>query len=372
MPVSSSGNASGEPRPDPAHARDSSGRRFRVSSPLSLLAVIPFLLHFEPAEHDLVVLGTAPPNSQVALALRYDLPGPRRSVRLARSAAGILLANGVQAAYAAGYGPDDSVVPVARALRTELAAAGIPVTEFLRAQDGRYWSYICADPDCCPPEGTPFDLKDHPVTRQHADQAVLASRQALAATLAPAAGQEAEAMHRATSAAQLRWRRLAASAARGTAPRSATLEPRLSAVHAAIGLYRSGGNLGSHEDAAWLALSLTDTSIRDDAWSRMDREHRDAHRRLWTDLTRLARPGYVAAPASLLAFTAWQAGDGALGNVALDRALTDNPRYSMALLLRDALDAGVPPSMACLPMTPEQAAAAYDELEAAGNAPEAQ
>jgi Domain of unknown function (DUF4192) len=42
----------------------------------------------------------------------------------------------------------------------------------------------------------------------------------------------------------------------------------------------------------------------------------------------------------------WQAGDGALANVALDRALADNPRYSMALLPRYALDSGAPPSMA--------------------------
>jgi hypothetical protein len=45
----------------------------------------------------------------------------------------------------------------------------------------------------------------------------------------------------------------------------------------------------------------------------------------------------------------------------------------MALLLRDALDGGAPPSMARLPMTPEEVAAAYDEAEAtaAGKAAEA-
>jgi hypothetical protein len=100
----------------------------------------------------------------------------------------------------------------------------------------------------------------------------------------------------------------------------------------------------------------------------MDPEHQGAHLRLWTDLTRLARPGFVAAPASLLAFVAWQAGDGALANVALDRALADNARYSMALLLREALDSGAPPSMARLPMTPEEVAAAYDAAEAAEDA----
>lgn len=65
----------------------------------------------------------------------------------------------------------------------------------------------------------------------------------------------------------------------------------------------------------------------------------------------------------LAAFVAWQSGDGALANVALDRALADNPRYSMALLLRETLDSGALPSMARLPMTPEEVAAAYDALE---------
>jgi len=94
----------------------------------------------------------------------------------------------------------------------------------------------------------------------------------------------------------------------------------------------------------------------------MDPAHRDAHRRLWTDVTRRAQPGYVAAPASLLAFVAWQSGDGALANVALDRALTDDPGYSMALLLRQVIGAGAPPCLARLPMTPEEVAASYDGL----------
>jgi len=36
----------------------------------------------------------------------------------------------------------------------------------------------------------------------------------------------------------------------------------------------------------------------------------------------------------------------------------------MALLLRQAIDAGAPPSLARLPMTPEEVAASYDDLEA--------
>ena len=110
-------------------------------------------------------------------------------------------------------------------------------------------------------------------------------------------------------------------------------------------------------------MALTILRIRDDAWARMDPSHRTAHGQLWTDLTRRACPGYVAAPASLLAFTAWQAGHGALANLAVDRALADQPDYSMALLLRDALTAGLPPATARLPMTPEEVSASYDERD---------
>jgi hypothetical protein len=60
---------------------------------------------------------------------------------------------------------------------------------------------------------------------------------------------------------------------------------------------------------------------------------------------------------------AWQSGDGALANVALDRALADQPRYSMAHLLRQVITAGAPPSLARLPMTPEEVAASYDDAE---------
>jgi hypothetical protein len=112
-----------------------------------------------------------------------------------------------------------------------------------------------------------------------------------------------------------------------------------------------------------MMVALRDLRVRDDAWARMDPAHRDAHRRLWIDVTRRAQPGYVAAPAALLAFVAWQCGDGALANVALDRALADDPRYSMALLLRQVITAGAPPSLARLPMTPEEVAASYDDAE---------
>jgi len=63
-------------------------------------------------------------------------------------------------------------------------------------------------------------------------------------------------------------------------------------------------------------------------------------------------------------------GNGALANVALDRALADDADYSMAVLLRQVIDSGAPPSLARLPMTPDEVAASYDALEAEDKAGE--
>jgi len=71
----------------------------------------------------------------------------------------------------------------------------------------------------------------------------------------------------------------------------------------------------------------------------------------------------LAEAGCLRVFVAWQSGEGALANVALDRALADDAGYSMATLLRQVIAAGAPPSLARLPMTPEEVAVSYDELE---------
>jgi hypothetical protein len=351
--------------------------RVRIGSPTSLLAVIPGLLGFDPGP-SIVVIGVEPQTAQVRVTLRYDVPDPRDprvTAALARHAVSLLAAQGVTSAVAVGYGTDAAVSPVAAALRERATEAGIAVTELLRAENQRYWSYVCIDPECCPPEGTPFDVTGHPAARalSAAGGRVLADRDTLAATVAAAGGQLGAAMRRATkeSLAQVTRcvTRLDRAGMRVSAPRLTAALGQV-AVRDAIRRYREG-ELVPTEHAAWLTVALGQVRVRDDAWARMDPEHQGAHLLLWTELTRLARPGYVAAPASLLAFVAWQSGDGALANVALDRALADNARYSMALLLREALDSGAPPSMARLPMTPEEVAAAYDAAEASEAAKDA-
>ena len=340
--------------------------RIRVTSPAELLAVVPRLLGFHPSA-SLVVIGTGPPRERIELAFRYDLPDPpdpRTAGELAAHALSVLRHRRLGTVIAVGYGPGSLVTPVADALAAALRSGGLRLQELLRVQDGRYWSYLCANPGCCPPEGVPFDAAASPAAAAMtvAGMVALPDRAALAGTVAPVTGAAAQAMERATRQARDRAAGLAAQQARdGQPPGGRLLDAGRHAIQEAIATYRGGGRVTADDQVAWLSVVLALLPVRDDAWARMEPEEplRAAHLRLWADLVRRSCRAYRPAPASLLAFTAWQSGDGALANIALDMALEADPGYSLARLLRDIMEAGVPPSAARLPMSPEQVAAGY-------------
>jgi Domain of unknown function (DUF4192) len=344
--------------------------RVRISSPADVLAVVPHLLGFHP-DNSLVVIGAGRPRERIELAFRYDLPDPpdaALAAEIAGHAAVVLRHRKLSTVIGVGYGPGALVTPVADALTAELRRCGPRLHELMRVEDGRYWSYLCTNPECCPPEGVRFDVRASPAAAAMTVAGLVAypDRAALAGTLAPVAGAAAGAMERATARAASRAADLMTRAGGPAgAPRTAPLVAAgRKAVSEAITRYRGGGRIVSEDQLAWLSVVLAQLPVRDDAWARMDPQHREAHLRLWTDLVRRARAPYLAPAASLLAFTAWQSGEGALANIAIDRALAADPGYSLALLLRDIMDAGVPPSAARLPMTPDQVADSYQVAEA--------
>ena len=349
--------------------RDDARPRVRVGSPAGVLAVVPHLLGFHPAL-SFVVVGAAGPRRQVKLGFRYDLPDPpdaRLAADIADHTVAVLTGQRLGTVIGIGYGPGRLVTPVADALAAAVRRSRLRLWELLRVEDGRYWSYLCANPDCCPPAGTPFDYPTHPVAAAMtvAGLAAYPDRDTLAQTLAPLTGPAAQAMDQAVERACAAAQALVDQARRdgASAPLRPVIDAGRRAVREAIGLYRGGGRITDEDRFATLAISLANLAVRDDAWARMVPEHREAHLTLWADIVRRASGPWLPAPASLLAFTAWQMGDGTLANVALDRALTVDPGYSMALLLRDILAAGVPPSQARLPMTPEEVEESYARAE---------
>jgi Domain of unknown function (DUF4192) len=339
--------------------------KVQVSGPADILAVVPHLMGFHP-RLSFVVIGAAGPRRRVELGFRYDLPDPpgaAAAAEIAAHAVTVLTQRGAGTVIGIGYGPGRLVTPVADAFAEAARQRPLELRELLRVEDGRYWSYLCGNVACCPPDGLPFDYRSHPAAAAMtvAGLAARPDRDTVVATVAPPTGDAARAMDQAIDRACLRAQALMDRARRHGPgnPLRLVVSAGRRAVRDAIGVYRRGGRITDEERLAWLAVSLVHLAVRDDAWARMVPEHRQAHLSLWTDIVRRADGPWVPAPASLLAFTAWQVGDGTLANVALDRALAADPGYSMARLLRDILAAGVPPSQARLPMTPAEVEESY-------------
>jgi hypothetical protein len=331
---------------------------------------VPHLLGFHP-RLSFVVIGAGGARRRVEIGFRYDLPDPpgaEAAADIADHAVAVLAQRGATTVIGIGYGPGRLVTPVADAFAVAALQRCFEMRELLRVEDSRYWSYLCANPACCPADGTVFDYPSHPAAAAMtvAGLAAYPDRDAVAATLAPLSGPAAWSMDQAIERACARSQSLMDQAQRRGPgnPLRLVIGQGRRAVRDAIEVYRGGGRITDVDTFAWLTVSLVHLAVRDDAWARMVPEHRQAHLALWADIVRRADGPWLPAPASLLAFTAWQAGDGTLANMALDRALAADPGYSMALLLRDILAAGVPPSQARLPMTPEEVANSYARADA--------
>jgi hypothetical protein len=154
-----------------------------LRSPAEVVAAIPALLGFHP--HDsLVAIWTSPPSGHLVCTLRIDLNTPveeltRRLLSLATSAGtGQLLL----AAYPVSLRDwiDSANEARVRGLITDVQGAGVEVRDALLVASGRWWSLMCADPDCCPIDGTLIDAATTPlevVTVGAGHLAVAASRE---------------------------------------------------------------------------------------------------------------------------------------------------------------------------------------------------
>src|SRR5580693_1737054 len=284
--------AAGDDLPQAQHDPQQPTPVIRAGSPGTLLRLIPHLLGFVP-EASLVVIGVGPPRDRIRVTLRYDLPDPPAPdlvTEIAAHALGVLSAQQLTAAVAVGYGPEALVTPVATELREAAWQAAVDLREFLRVADGRYWSYVCANDKCCPPEGVPFDTAAADPAEAAAlasvGDGVLASRAAVAARVAPLSGIARESMRQATGRAERHVAQLLAKvrkSARLGAARHMIAAEGLAAVGAIIARYRADGRFTSDDEIARLTVALRDLRVRDDAWARMDPGHSAAHQRLWTD-----------------------------------------------------------------------------------------
>ncbi|MEU7171074.1 DUF4192 domain-containing protein [Micromonospora tulbaghiae] len=178
--------------------------RLSVRSPADMVAAVPYLLGFHPDDSVVVV---AVRGRRVVFAARGDLPAPGADPGpAARHLAHVVARQDADAATVVGYGPAARVTGVVDAIGDALTATGVVVLDALRVTEGRWFSYLCAEPSCCPPEGTPYDPAASQVSAAavFAGQVALPDRAALAAQVSPLDGPVRLAMRRATGQARLR------------------------------------------------------------------------------------------------------------------------------------------------------------------------
>ena len=125
----------------------------RLTNPNELLAVVPYLLGFIPA-NSIVTLCLS--NNRLGLAQRLDLPRPGNAHDVASALLPSLITENPDAVIVIGY--EDNAgesLPALEALTTALHSHNLPVHDRLVVRDGRWRSLDCLNPNCCPAEGSP-------------------------------------------------------------------------------------------------------------------------------------------------------------------------------------------------------------------------
>ncbi|MDI6099152.1 DUF4192 domain-containing protein [Actinoplanes sp. NEAU-A12] len=313
----------------------------QVRSPSELVAALPFLMGYHP--HDSVAL-VGRRGRDLDFGACFDLPPPGLDTDAARAAtrevaAGILLQE-PDAVVVIGYGPRRRVTPVVVHVAEALRDFGVGIDDVIRVHEGRWWSYLCEEPRCCPPEGNLCLPYDSVIAAEATflGQVALPSRGDLVAQVAAVQGPGRAAMVVATEAARRRFGELVT----GDRDTKRLRRAGRAAVREAEKRYRSGATL-TDDETAWLGVLLTDPAVEDYALDRIGRNEWRVG--LWTDVLRRVEPVYVPAPAALLAFTAWQLGRGALARVAVDRALAAEPGHELAGMLHQVLGFAISPGM---------------------------
>jgi hypothetical protein len=315
--------------------------QIRVSSPGDLIELVPYLLGFPPVE-SLVVIGLAEREGRmrVCVSARADLPTDGRILPVAGPCIEAMPRSGAtQVAFLLFSESDRSQLRQQGLDAAELAkAADLMVMDVLIVDAKRWWSVLCEEPGCCPPEG-------HPRT---ADSRVAA--EAVLAGIAPLADRaELEKVFEPVPSGRRMAEALAHSRRRlEIAANPAGLEQRL---RRDADLLRA--EIRRREDdptrrltdnqVARLGSALRDIEARDGVWMDIDDRTITDTSVLVELMTRL--PGELAAaPLFLYGWAQWRLGSGTVAMMAADRALEADEDYSAARLLGAAVQRGMNPT----------------------------
>ncbi|GAA1126821.1 DUF4192 domain-containing protein [Streptomyces javensis] len=347
-----------------------------LRSPAELADALPYVLGFQP-DDSIVMIALHGARGRFGGRLRLGIPrGPEEWPEVCDQLAECLISGSERR----GVRPDGVVLflcqepaegesaqeamerlrPLAQRLRIACGGLEVPVFEALCISGGRFWSYVCPDRRCCPPEGVPLALPGTSVMAAAATFAgvqVRGSLREMEARLAPLGAPRADVQERALDAAGADLVPRILDGAGSATVRAQTLglvgrmldtfQAAPPVADACAADLRDDGLLDDQEAAA-VIIGLQDRRTRDRVAGWMEDADADAALRLWRALARRCVGSYgehAAAPLTLAGWVAWSAGDELMARVALGRALRVDPDYLFARLLHQACNEGVHPKL---------------------------
>ena len=315
-----------------------------LTSPHDLLAAIPFLIGYHPTD-SLVLVSLK--DEAVGMAMRVDYPHKSDSNEFVNSCdllVSHLTRECADGALIVAYSPADrnDGLEILDQIAASLARAGISLQESLLIFRNKWRSVLCTDRECCPLDGR--ELPEIRASRIAVEQ-IAEGRRLPFSDLAE--------LEDSISTLPLAHDEYFISAVVGNRVDSESDDIQQIQREGAVGVIDLvsrfiAGSMGQdfvqdQEISAKVLGKLSDIQIRDFALGSHNDATLEIYWTMWRYLTRIAPSGFIAPVASLLAAVSYEKGDGALAHRALDRALRDDPAYSLALLLRRVFTAGWPP-----------------------------
>ena len=295
-------------------------------TPEDLVAVVPVVLGFTPADSLVMLTFDAehPFHARVDLPLRRDEMGELAAVLLAPATR-----HRVGRVVLLVYSDDTGRAAAAwRSLRDGCRDRGIDVVEALRVEPGRWFPYLGHDRRLRS-TGVAYDISAHPFRVQSVldGRITYGSRADLKATLDPLPDREGPIRD-----------------ALDVLDGEVDLLTEGEWVEDLVARHLGAGSSPTDGEVARLLRGLAMLRVRDAAWSCLTRARSREAVTFWTDVLRRTPRSLRAPVATLLAWSAWQGGDGALAWCAIDRCSEVDPDYTLMLLLAQALERAVPPS----------------------------
>lgn len=321
----------------------------RVCGVGDLLAFLPYHLGFHPTD-SLVLISLVDGRLGVVQRVDRPTPGSRCDADEVRLVVRAVRRQPPQDMLLVAYGRVEDVAVPAGNLRADLLGHGLPVSDALVVDGGRWRSLMCADSNCCPPRGRVLpDPSAVPAVCEFVGRGASPAPdrtgfvELLREVEQPAvrAGFEEARQQRETSsgAAVQEWRRESLHAWSQVVAQEADSHTRGAALAGLLDVQCRDAVLAALAPAIVPAEVLAgacrlDVTRYGPTRAPDDLEESLRRRALLICLARESPPAARAPTCTVLAVFAWSLGDGAMARVALAEAFDSEPSYPLADLVR--------------------------------------